>query len=172
MAGLLGVELDRRRPADIGGVLVVDRASSEDFYRGAESETEMSGSDRRSTPGLADAVAGLPVRRNTRVADLARLSPVEQVGLAARSSVLVGQHGAGLVHMLWLPAGSTVIEIQPPLVAGVDHIFADLATALGHRYLVVPQDHVHAAVPPDLLRRVFSEVGLLTERRAQRSDAP
>lgn len=172
MAGLVGIELDGRPVSELGGVLVVDRASSEDFYRSTESETEMSGSERRSTPGLADLVTGLPVRRNTRVVDLARLRPAEQVGLAARSSVLVGQHGAGLVHMLWLPAGSTVIEIQPPLVAGVHQIFAELAATLGHRYLVVPQEHVHAPVSPDVLRRAFTEAGLLTERRAQRSDAP
>jgi len=142
-------------------VVVVDRRTSEDFYHSAQSETHMSGSQRRSTPNLGEAVAGLPFADPMAVVDTARMPPAAQIRLFAAANAIVGQHGAGLAHMLWLPRGSTVVEIAPPLVPGVDHIFAELAHALGHRYVVVAQDGVHAPVDPRGLADGLTRAGLL-----------
>lgn len=51
------------------------------------------------------------------------------------TDILLGVHGAGLTHTLFLPPKSTVVEIQPP---GLRYFgFAALAKFLGHRYLQV-----------------------------------
>ena len=36
-----------------------------------------------------------------------------QVALAHSTDVMIGMHGAGMLHVLWLKPGSTVVEIFP-----------------------------------------------------------
>jgi protein O-GlcNAc transferase len=49
-----------------------------------------------------------------------------------RTDILVGAHGAGLTHGMFMPPGSTMVEILPP---GVVHIgFRDMAKLLGHNH--------------------------------------
>jgi capsular polysaccharide biosynthesis protein len=65
-----------------------------------------------------------------------RLSFAEQVALAAECDVLVGLHGAGLVHMLWTRENTTVLEIRG---AGDrrNNCYFSLASDLGHNYYYV-----------------------------------
>lgn len=156
LLSLLGLD----GPVDASGVLVIDRASSEDFYHGPNSETDMSGSERRSVPNLVDAITGLDLTEDVTIVDAARLDPREQVQSVLQVRTLVGQHGAGLAHMLWLQQGSTVIEILPPLPPEAIDTFAKLAKALGHMYIMVPQESVHSPVDPTLLRAAFAQAGL------------
>jgi hypothetical protein len=51
-----------------------------------------------------------------------------------------------MTHMIWMPEGSVVIEIQPPLPDEAVDIFENLARALRHRYIRVPQESTHAEV--------------------------
>lgn len=56
----------------------------------------------------------------------------EQIQKIQQTNILVGVHGAGLTHTLFLPPGSTVVEIQPP---GLEYFgFETLARFLGHGY--------------------------------------
>ncbi len=48
-----------------------------------------------------------------QVVDFAELTFAQQVEAMARTAVLVGVHGAGLVNSLFLPKGSAVIELLP-----------------------------------------------------------
>lgn len=134
-------------------VLVIDRASSEGFYHQHGSETEMSGKERRHVPNLKDLPeiysGSLPIQ----VLDLAKLSPREQIKVAQESSILIGQHGAGLVHMLWMAPGSHIVEIAPPLPVQVRNIFSHLAETLGHTYVRIPQLDVHAEIDLELIVR-------------------
>lgn len=126
-----------------GRTIIIDRATSEDFYHGPASETHMSGGERRSTPnlaGLSDLIPG------SEVVDLARVAPRDQIRLMEGTTTLIGQHGAGLVHMLWMPQGSLIVEIAPPLPPEVVHLFERLAACLGHQYVRVAQESVHAEV--------------------------
>ena len=127
-------------------ILIVDRATSEQFYHGHGSETHMSGKERRHVPNLKDLQVALSPSYEVKIVDLARVNPKDQIHLVQRATTLVGQHGAGLAHMLWLPPNSHVIEISPPLPAQVEHIFRDLAATLGHTYQRVNQEGVYAAV--------------------------
>jgi capsular polysaccharide biosynthesis protein len=60
-------------------------------------------------------------------------SLAEQVALFGNCRLLVGLHGAGLTNMLWMPAGSRVVEIRR---RGDHHnnCYYVMACALGHQY--------------------------------------
>lgn len=133
-------------------ILVIDRASSDEFHSGPDSETEMSGARRRSVPNLSTVCADLFIPDSYQVADMAHIPPVNQVALASRASILLGQHGAGLTHMIWMPKGSTVIEIHPPLPDEAIDVFRLLAQSLGHTYVRIAQTEVHADIDPVLLQ--------------------
>jgi len=49
--------------------------------------------------------------------------------------VLLGVHGNGLTHLLWLPPSSAVIELFPAKVFQRDYQTA--AAALGHNYTAI-----------------------------------
>ena len=66
------------------------------------------------------------------VVDFAPLALPEQLMIVRRTDILVGVHGAGLTHGMFLRPGSTMVEILPP---GLDHRgFRNLARLAGHRY--------------------------------------
>ena len=138
-------------PVDSIPILVVDRQTSDDFHSGPESETEMSGARRRSVPNLARICQEGLDPTSYRLVDMAQVTPGDQIAYASTSRILVAQHGAGLTHMVWMPPGSTIFEIHPPLPAEAVDVFRKLATALGHRYERVEQSGVHAPVNGPLL---------------------
>ena len=141
-------------------VTIVDRQSSEGFYHLVDSETHMSGSERRSTPNIRKVDWAAFTGLNVQIVDLAQLCPQEQIGIVRESNVLVGQHGAGLLHMIWMKPGSKVVEIEPPLPKEVKGLFAGLAELLGHQYAVLPQESVHAQVDTE-------ELSLLIQRMTE-----
>lgn len=132
-------------------ILVVDRQTSDDFHSGPESETEMSGARRRSVPNLAHVCNEGLDPASYRLVDMAHVAPGDQIAYASASRILVAQHGAGLTHMVWMPTGSAIIEIHPPLPAEAVDIFRNLAKVLGHRYERIEQSDVHAPVDGPLL---------------------
>lgn len=138
-------------------VLVIDRASSDEFHSGPLSETEMSGARRRSVPNLRSVWADIPPIDNLLVIDPAQMSPTEQITAARAARILIAQHGSGLAHMVWMPEGSSVIEIQPPLPSEASPIFPALARALGHRYFKIEQAHVHGTIDSDQLAATLTE---------------
>lgn len=144
-------------PASVAHVVVVDRATSEDFYHGPESETHMSGGERRSTPNLAGLIPMLGGDVDVELVDLARIAPRDQFRLMQRKTILVAQHGAAFAHMLWMPEGSTIIEIAPPLPSQVEEIFSSLSTVMGHQYRRVAQQSVHADVDLPEVRALVDE---------------
>ncbi len=139
-------------------ILIIDRATTDDFHSSSMSETEMSGARRRSTPNLRDVCEEILIPNSYVFADMATLAPESQVAFAQNSKVLVAQHGAGLTHMIWMTKGSTVIEIHPPLPDEAIDVFRLLAKALGHHYIRIAQSHVHASVNASDLMEVFSSL--------------
>lgn len=64
--------------------------------------------------------------------DFASLTFKQQIELVRTTNILVGTHGAGLTHLLFLPERSNVVEIQAPNLKY--HGFHNLAGLMGHRY--------------------------------------
>ena len=84
---------------------------------------------------LSDLRSAFPYAKNkieVREIDFAALPLAEQLQLVRETDVLVGVHGAGLTHAMFLPPGGAVVEILPP---GLKHKgFRNLALMRGHRY--------------------------------------
>lgn len=67
--------------------------------------------------------------------DFARISFKEQLNILQQTDILVGVHGAGLTHTMFLPPRSTVVEILP---ARVDYrAYENLASLSDHSYFSV-----------------------------------
>ena len=126
-------------------ILVSDRSSSDDFFSTPAAEWPESGSQKRSVPNLAEMVASWNAP-DIHLLDGATTDIYEQIVIHSSARILIGQHGAGLTNMVWMPRGSVVIEILPPMPDDAQNIFANLAQALGHQHLLVYQESVHAPV--------------------------
>ncbi|PGH17823.1 hypothetical protein AJ80_04646 [Polytolypa hystricis UAMH7299] len=84
-----------------------------------------------STAYLAAVSAAFPYV-DVQSIDFAAIPFKEQVSIIRNTDVLVGVHGGGLTHGMFLPAGSAMVEILP---AQLDHKgFHNLAKLLGHTY--------------------------------------
>lgn len=81
---------------------------------------------------LALAKSGSDVE--ARSAHLASLPFAEQLRLIRRTNILVGMHGAGLTHTLFLPDEAVLLEMFPTHVSTKKH-FRNLAGWMGHPYL-------------------------------------
>jgi capsular polysaccharide biosynthesis protein len=135
------------------GVVVIDRQWVDP--RSTQDGVERSGygPTRRSIPNMTDVVDRLARNGPVDLLEAGLLSPVEQVNRFAAASVLVGQHGAGLANMLWMPTGSTVIEIITQKKRK-HQWFEALARALGHAYVAVIHSGPHDPVDPDEIAAV------------------
>eukprot|EP00299_Pterocystis_sp_00344_P017532 c8783_g1_i1.p1 GENE.c8783_g1_i1~~c8783_g1_i1.p1 ORF type:complete len:532 (+),score=126.89 c8783_g1_i1:32-1627(+) len=86
-----------------------------------------------------------PQRRATvDFIDFADLTMAQQIEHVRAADMLIGQHGAGLMHLLFMKKGAAVIEVSPHPgpVAGrsVANIFRNLAFWTGHPYQVMHAD--------------------------------
>ncbi|TFK68526.1 hypothetical protein BDN72DRAFT_674442 [Pluteus cervinus] len=74
------------------------------------------------------------------VAQMERMKLVDQIALAAKSTIILGVHGNGLTHVLWMPPSnrSTVIEIFSP--SGFLFDYEMLARNMGHKHYAVWND--------------------------------
>ena len=128
-------------------VSVIARLSSGSFNKTPAAQVPASGRDVRSTPNLSQLATALlePTEDLTwGIADAAEIPPQGQLELFASTTVLVGQHGAGLANMVWMPPGGAVVEIQPPRPDHEPPFFRNLAQACGHTYIRIDQGHDHA----------------------------
>ncbi|KAL1406132.1 hypothetical protein Q8F55_007815 [Vanrija albida] len=91
---------------------------------------------------LLKSLHGLSDKYNVEIADLVLedLSKEEQIRAIANSTILLGIHGNGLTHEMWLRETATVIEMFPPDTFLRD--YETIATALGHRYIAVRNDSI------------------------------
>lgn len=94
--------------------------------------------DRRSKRRLLhqdELVAALTAAHpdvEVKVLDFARLSLAKQIQEAHDADILVGVHGAGLAHGMFLQSSSAIVEFQPPKLD--HHGFSNIARFLGHKY--------------------------------------
>ena len=68
--------------------------------------------------------------------DPGTMSARRQVGLFASAELVVGVHGAGLTHAMFLPAGGVVVEILPPMVASGSYAHLCELLPVEYRYQI------------------------------------
>jgi protein O-GlcNAc transferase len=92
--------------------------------------------------GLVNALRGLEKEGicEVNVAMMERMSMREQIAVAARSTIIVGVHGNGLTHQLWMQPSlrSAVFEIWAPPSYVWDYEM--LARNMGHKHYGVHND--------------------------------
>ena len=71
---------------------------------------------------------------NVSAVNLERLSFKEQLRVIRSTNILIGMHGAGLSHAVFLPEEAVVVELFPEHVKKKKH-FRNLARLRGHTYL-------------------------------------
>lgn len=90
----------------------------------------------------------------------------EQVSLMQKVRYLVSVHGAGLTNMMFMPEGSSVLELRRKRNPGC---FRIIAGQLGHRYFAMPAEGVNPQssanrgnllANPDVLRVALREMHL------------
>lgn len=143
-------------------VTILERRLSDPYFDSLETEARGSGAERRSIPNLAQIVASIEGHERMTLFDASEVDLVSQLAQFAGSSTLVGQHGAGLANMIWLPKGGQVLEVMPPRPAHTINIFRNLARACGHDYEMVSQDSDHA--PVDRVQFAMALDSFLRER--------
>jgi protein O-GlcNAc transferase len=96
--------------------------------------------DRKGSRRLLNQESLLSTLRNTyssenftlNIVDFASITLREQISIVRNTDVLVGVHGAGLTHGMFLPPRSAVVEILPSELAHKG--FRNLAKLRGHSY--------------------------------------
>jgi len=88
----------------------------------------------------ADEVQALLSEFHFETFEMERMTLREQIALASQAACLIGPHGAGMLHSIWIPGGSKVIEILPITYAST--VMAVHSRILKHSYvpLLVPSE--------------------------------
>ncbi|PPQ78266.1 hypothetical protein CVT25_011725 [Psilocybe cyanescens] len=98
--------------------------------------------DEKDHEGLIDALRALEQQGicEFHVLEMERATLSEQIRLTAKSTILVGVHGTGLTHQLWMAPSprSTLLEIVWPEATVFDHEI--IARNLGHKHYAVWND--------------------------------
>ncbi|KAK4687906.1 hypothetical protein P7C73_g2203, partial [Tremellales sp. Uapishka_1] len=81
-------------------------------------------------------------------AKMETMSRTEQFCLALRTDIMLGVHGNGLSHQLWMKPGSAVVEIMN--VGGFARDYAMLAELMSHDYYAI---HKNVVFPREKWRR-------------------
>jgi hypothetical protein len=133
-------------------VLIV-RGKSNPFYGSKVSETAASGAKRRSIPNLAALTEAMrEVTPNLHVIYLEEMTVLEKIRMFRDADVVVGQMGAGLNNVLWMPPGAALIEILSLDTIRRDFsAYANICHRMKVRHRRVIQESDHSEVPIPLL---------------------
>ena len=138
-------------------VTVLDRRLPPSFYVDGRAEKPGGGSTRRSINNLDQLSHKISERTNVSLVDLGEMSPAGQLEVISNTRVLVGQHGAGLLHSLFMNDGASVVEMK--LKESQDH-FQILNEALGRTYRAFHLREEHATLTPQLIAQIVDEVSV------------
>ncbi len=106
--GRFGVE--ERRSGNVGEILIVSRPPVDACGRRL-------GRRIANEAGLVEAVQQVFPFARVEAVDLESLGLREQLERIAKTDLLIGMHGAGLTHALFLPVGSRVLELFPKFLS-------------------------------------------------------
>jgi EGF domain-specific O-GlcNAc transferase len=129
----------RPGPDDPVRVKVMSRSAGTGKTSGTRqvtNEAELVAAVRRRVPGVEVEVVNFDWNGRPPIAG--------QLALMADTDVLVGMHGAGLVHALWMPEWAVLFEIYN---CGDVNTYLDLARLAGAGYLTLPEAGVRRLPP-------------------------
>ena len=130
--------------ADRNGITIIDRRAPSSFYTDGAAELPGGGSTRRSISNLDQLAETLSVHHPVCVVDFADMSPADQIATINNTAVLIGQHGAGLTHSLFLHNDATLVELN---TTDWDQVwFQTLNRDLGLRYRSFTIDGLHTTL--------------------------
>lgn len=132
----------RPGPDDPVRIKVMSRSAGTGTTSGTRkvtNEAELVAAVRRRVPGVEVEVVNFDWNGRPPIAG--------QLALMAETDVLVGMHGAGLVHTLWLPEWAVTYEIYN---CGDVDTYSDLARLAGVSYLRARESDVVRRFPPDV----------------------
>lgn len=107
--------------------------------RKVTNEAELVAAVRKRVPGVEIEVVNFDWNGRPPIAG--------QLALMAGTDVLIGMHGAGLVHTLWLPEWAVMYEIYN---CGDVDTYSDLARLAGVSYLKARESDVVRRFPPEV----------------------
>jgi hypothetical protein len=136
-------------------VTVLDRRPPPAFYLDGSAEKPGGGSTRRSISNLDQLSHKISETMNVSLVDFGEMSPASQLKVISNTRVLVGQHGAGLVHSLFMNDDASVVEMK--LEKSQDH-FQILNEGLGRTYRAFYLSEEHATLSPRLIAEIVDEV--------------
>lgn len=138
-------------------VTLLDRRPPPLFYLDGRAKKHGGGSTRRSIKNLDQLSLKISEKGPARMVDFAEMTPGEQLEVVGRTRVLVGQHGAGLVHSLFMNDDASVVEMK--LKESQDH-FQILNEGLGRTYRAFYLSEEHATLSPQLIAQIVDEVSV------------
>ncbi len=133
-------------------VTVLNRGIPPAFYLDGRAQKAGGGSLRRSISNLDHLSQMISERTRVDLVDFADMSPAAQMEAINRTTVLVGQHGAGLVHSIFLPGDAPIVELAT--VSQSRFYFRNLTEGLGREYRAFYLDEEHATLSPQMLKEI------------------
>lgn len=147
-------------PTAPASVTVLDRRTPPGFYVDGRAEKPGGGNTRRSISNLDDLAKRISNYAPVNFVSFDDSPPSEQLAIIGETSVLVGQHGAGLVHSIFMREDAPLVEFR---VMHPSHTwFTNLNTGLGRACHEVEIDDLHVTLSDKTLDDVTDLVrGLL-----------
>jgi len=136
-------------------ITVIDRRPPPAFYLDGRAKNPGGGSTRRSIGNLSELVSAITTQNPVRLVDLWDMTPADQLEVISRTAVLIGQHGAGLAHSIFMHENATLVELKPEKRS--NH-FLNLSRDLGRKYGSFFLDSEHTTLSTSLIRDVSAYV--------------
>jgi hypothetical protein len=144
--------------ADRTAITIIERRAPSSFYTDGAAEKPGGGSTRRSISNLDQLAQTLSAHYPVRVVDFATMTPADQIDTINTTAVLIGQHGAGLTHSLFLHNDAILVELN---TTDWDQVwYQTLNSDLGLRYHRFSLDGLHATLKHELIHEISDFVSM------------
>ncbi len=133
-------------------VTVLDRHPPPAFYIDGSAEFQGGGSTRRSVSNLDRLVEHISRHSTATLVAFEDTSPAEQLRIINQTDVLIGQHGAGLSHLLFLHDNAALVELNSANLL-LPH-FRLLSERTGREYHELVIDGFHATLSDEMIEEI------------------
>lgn len=133
-------------------VTVVDRRPPPAFYIDGSAESQGGGATRRSISNLDRLIEHISTHSTATLVAFEDTSPAEQLRIINQTDVLIGQHGAGLSHLLFLHDNAALVELNT-----ANHLlphFRLLSERTGREYHELVIDGFHATLSDEMIEEI------------------